>query len=188
MDLANFEFYGTPTGSVVIEEKNKPLRTYEQSEREFTLAMLDKIANFYPEAYKALSETYLQSKLNKLYYEYIMVHRFIRCNFSEYDNKPDVDQEGAFRFEFISCPMRGECKYCGIICNPKFNSKLSDRELEVMRLYYNSYKAEKIADKLFISIETVKKHKRNSFQKLKLHSLSEFITYASRNQLFENND
>jgi len=183
MELSNFEFYGTPSGSVMIEEQGGALRVYEQTDRAFTQGILEKINDFYPEAFASLSETYSPVKVNKPYFEYKMVHRFIRCNFSEYDNKPDVDQ-GIFRFEFIPCPMRGECKYCGIICNPKFNSKLSDRELQVMRLYASSQRTEKIADTLFISIETVKKHKHNSLLKLGLHSLSDFITYAAKNQLF----
>ena len=188
MELINFEFYGTPTGSVVISEKDKVLRVYEQSEQDFTGAMLERINNFYPEAFKALNETYSPVQMNKLYFDYKMVHRFIRCNFSEYDNKADVDQDGIFKFEFIPCPMRGECKFCGIICSPKFNTKLSEREMQVMKLYSTSYRAEKIADTLFISIETVRKHKRNSLQKLGLHSLSEFITYAAKNQIFENHE
>lgn len=187
MELLNFEFYGTPSGSVMIEQEGSSLRAYEQTDREFTHAILDRISDFYPEAFSALCETYQPVRANKPYFEYRMVHRFIRCNFSEYDNKLDVDQ-GVFRFEFIPCPMRGECKYCGIICNPKFNSKLSERELQVMRLYATSNKAEKIADTLFISIETVKKHKRNSLLKLGLHSLSDFIVYAAKNQLFENHE
>jgi DNA-binding CsgD family transcriptional regulator len=188
MDLAYLEFYGTPSGGVMIEDNTGAPRIYEQSDREFTTAMLEKISSFYPDAFKALTETYAPVKANKLYYEYKMVHRFIRCNFSEYDNKPDVNPDAVFKFEYISCPMRGECKYCGIICNPKFNSKLSEREMQVMRLYSQSFKAEKIADVLFISIETVKKHKRNSLQKLGLHSLPEFLTYASNNQMFESHE
>lgn len=188
MELINFEFYGTPSGSVIIAEKDKTLRAYELEEKGFTQAMLEKISNFYPEAFEALRETYSATSANKAYFDYKMAHRFIRCNFSEYDNKSDIDQDGVFKFEFIPCPMRGECKYCSIICNPKFNAKLSGREMQVMKLYSNSYRAEKIADTLFISIETVRKHKRNSLQKLGFHSLSEFITYASKNQIFENHD
>ncbi|MCL6101009.1 MAG: helix-turn-helix domain-containing protein [Bacteroidetes bacterium] len=188
MELANFEFYGTPAGSVVIEEKDRPLRTYEQNETDFTHAVLEKINTFYPEAGKALCEIYASAQINKPYFDYRRVHRFIRCNLSVHDNRPDIGPDGIFRFEFISCPLRGECKYCDILCNPKFNSKLSDREMQVMKLYATSSKTEKIADILFISIETVKKHKHNSLLKLDLHSLSDFITYASKNQIFESHE
>jgi len=186
MDLRTIEFYGTPEGSVMIADQGKSLREYTESERVFTLEMIEAIKDFYPEAFSALCEIYTKSQLNRKYYEYLIVHRFIRCNFSEYDNRPDVDSNGVFAFEFVSCPLRGECKWSKIICNPKFNSKLSDRELEVMNCFYSSMKIDEIADKLFIAIDTVKKHKRNVLQKMKMHSLSEFISYAANNKLFEN--
>lgn len=187
IELQNIEFYGTPTGKVMISCENG-LKIYEMEDRDFTEAMVEKIQNFYPMAFKALTELYLSSKPNRSYYEYLIVHRFIRCNYNEYDNKKDIDSEGTFNFEFVQCPLRGECKLCGVVCNPSFNTKLSERETEVMRLYFRSYSAEKIADMLFISIQTVIKHKRNSLQKLNLHSLSEFISLASRNKMFDNDN
>ncbi len=188
MKLCNVEFYVTPSGQIMIESEEHGLKIYETEDRWFTEFMLENISNFFPEAYKALSEIYAPSKLNRSYYEYLIVHRFIRCNLSEYDNRKDIDHNGIFRLEFVKCPLRGECKACDIICNPKFNSKLSAREESVMKLYYQSISTEEIADRLFISIETVKKHKRNSLQKLGLHSLTEFISLASRNKMFENDN
>lgn len=186
MDLLSIEFYGTPDGSVMIQQDDRPLEIYDQSKKEFTSLMIDQISTFYPEAFRALSEHYKASSKNPEYYQFLMVHRFIRCNFKEFDNQQDVDHHGVFRFEFVSCPLRGECKHCGVICQPKFNSSLSDREKEVMQMYYESYKPEEIAERLFISPATVLKHKRNSLEKLGLHKLSEFIFYASRNKLFDN--
>jgi len=186
MELKQFEFYGTPSGEVMISGSDKSVTVYDQSNKEFTNAMIYAICEFYPEAFTALCDQYSKSKLNPDYYNYLIVHRFIRCNFIKYDNIQDIDHNGIFHFEFVSCPLRGECKYCGIICQPKFNTKLSDREMQVMKLYYESAKVEDIAEKLFISILTVKMHKRNSLAKLGLHSLSEFISYASRNKMFEN--
>ena len=186
MDLLSIEFYGTPDGQVMIQQLDKPLEIYEQSNKAFTVLMIDRISTFYPEAFKKLSEHYKASAKNPGYYQFLIVHRFIRCNFKEFDNQQDVDHHGIFRFEFVSCPLRGECQYCGIICQPKFNSSLSDREKDVMRMYFESYKPEEIAEKLFISPATVLKHKRNSLEKLGLHKLSEFISFASRNKLFNN--
>lgn len=186
MELKEFEFYGTPSGSVMITGPGKALKVYEVSDREFTAAMIERLGEFYPEALAALGDHYTKSKGNRHYYEYLMVHRFIRCNFNEYDSRADIDVHGAFRFEFVQCPLRGECKHCNIICGPKFNAKLSDREFQVMKLYYESYSTEEIADILYRSICTIKKHKRNSLERLKMHSLTEFITYAAKNKMFEN--
>lgn len=186
MEFKDYEFYGTPSGSVMITGIGKALKVYEVSDREFTAAMLERLGEFYPEAFAALSEHYIKSKGNRHYYEYLMVHRFIRCNFYEYDSRADIDTHGAFRFEFVQCPLRGECKHCNIICGPKFNAKLSDREFQVMKLYCESYSTEEIADMLYRSICTIKKHKRNSLERLKMHSLTEFMAYAAKNKMFEN--
>lgn len=186
MKLQNIEFYTTPIGEVMIKQRGQAVRKYVQSDTELTHQMLEIISEFYTEAFDALCEIYTKSEMNKRYYEYLIVHRFVRCNFSEYDNTKDVDQAGIFRFEHVKCPLRGECKYCEIICTPKFNSKLTEREHEVMKLYYESYPTDKIADMLFISIKTVEKHKSNSLKKLNLHSLAEFNSYASNHNLFSN--
>jgi len=186
MELRNIEFYGTPNGAVMIQEMDQPVKVYDQGYKDFTDMMIEHLSNFYPEAFKALSEHYAASKQNPGYYQFLIVHRFIRCNWDKYDNVQDVDHNGVFKFEFVSCPLRGECKHCGIICSPKFNSNLTERELGVMRLYYESETPETIAERLFISPMTVLKHKRNSLAKLGLHSVKDFISYASRNKLFDN--
>ena len=184
MELRNIEFYSTPSGDVMIKKVGEPLVKYVESNTELTSQMIDLISEFYTESFEALCKVYTRSETNKRYFEYMIVHRFIRCNFSEYDNTNDIDHAGIFRFEHVKCPLRGECKYCEIICYPKFNSKLTEREHEVMKLYYESLSTDLIADRLFISIKTVEKHKSNVLKKLELHSLAEFITYASNHNLF----
>ncbi|WP_255495847.1 helix-turn-helix transcriptional regulator [Bacteroides sp. 51] len=96
----------------------------------------------------------------------------------------DIDQFGYFNFEEAECPLHGECEFQGVICKPKFNSRLSDRELNVMRGYYEQSSEADIAKQMYISVETVRTHKRNAFQRVKVHSLSEFILYAKNNNLF----
>ena len=191
MELKNIEFFATPKGKVMIDDGIRSAREYTPADREFTALMLEKIEDFYPDAFNALCELFAGCRLNKDYHDFRMVHRFIRCNFGEYDSTPDIDHNGVFRFEFVGCAQRGEygeCKYCGIICSPKFNSKFTDREDDVMKMFYESVTTEEIADALCISIETVKKHKRNALVKLKLHSLKDFISYASRNKMYESHD
>ena len=185
--LENIEFYSTPEGKVMIDCEEGP-RSYEIEDRNFTEAFLDMVREFYPDAFKALSEFYAPSKLNRTYYEYLIVHRFIRCNFSAYDNQKDLDGNGSTHFEFVPCPLRGECKHCNIVCNPRFNSKLSTKEEVVMRLYAEGLRADEIADRLFNSIETVKTHKRNALRKLNMHSLPEFLAFAQKTNMFKNDD
>ena len=162
-------------------------RSEEVTEKNHDLIeeMLQRIENFYPEAYKALSESYEKSQLNSSYYNFLRVRRFLKCNFGDLDTSDHDDQDGVFNFEKIHCPLRGECKFEGIICMPKFNSNLSDAELRVMRLYYNNESIDRIADHLYLSGHTVRNHIKASYAKLKVHSQAEFIAYANRNHLFD---
>ena len=113
------------------------------------------------------------------------VRRFIKCNFGLYDNMIDVDENWNFKFEFVGCPLRGECDGFKKICEPKFNSTLSDSQLRVMELCYYGKKDEEIAETLFISSHTVKNHRKNVFRKLSIHSMAEFMRYANEKNLFK---
>lgn len=183
---SNCEFYATPAGEVMLISPDSGLKVYEPSDRDFTIFMIEKLSALYPEALKKLSQIYEKSRSNQSFFEYRIVHRFIRCNFKEYDDVPDVDTRGHFRFECVSCPLRGECVDEGIVCKPKFNSNLSARELEVMRYVYESISTEEIAEILSISAFTVKKHIRNSLERLSLHSRQDFVSYAAKHRLFDN--
>lgn len=140
----------------------------------------------YPEAYKALSENYKKHSLNVPYYQYLMVNRFCRCNFGNLDpSTMDIDNRGGFHMEKVSCPLRGECQFEGVICCPKFNSNLSSAELRVMRLVYDGMSNDEIAGELFISPHTVKNHIKSAYLKLGIHQKAEFIRYANDNNLFK---
>lgn len=177
------EFYTTPTGEVTIKQIGEPERQLTESDTEFIQAFIDVISEFYPCAYKALVETY-GSNENKSYRNFLIVRRFIKCNLGLYDNSIDLDEHWNFKFEFVGCPLRGECKYDRIICSPQFNSKLSDRQLEVMKLLFDGLSDSQVADKLFISLNTVNNHRKNSFKKLGIHSFNEFMRMAIKNNIF----
>lgn len=65
--------------------------------------------------------------------------------------------------------------------NEKFG--LSGRELEVLNLLSNGNNYQDIADKLFISVDTVRHHIRNIYKKLHVHSQSEAVAKAIRKGL-----
>lgn len=156
-----------------------------ESNTSLVCEILTKIREFYPESYKSLSKWYQKSSANIPYYQYLIVNRFCRCNFGKLDNtKKDINKYGVFNFERVDCPMRGECQYENIVCNPKFNSHLSDAELRVMKLVYKGMPTEEIADYLYLSPHTVKNHIKSVYAKLGLHEKSEFFQYANKNNLF----
>lgn len=63
--------------------------------------------------------------------------------------------------------------------------RLTDRELEVLRLVAQGMSNREIAVALFISENTVKNHVRNILEKLHLHSRMEAVVYAVREKLLD---
>ena len=63
--------------------------------------------------------------------------------------------------------------------------RLTEREMEVLRLVAKGLNNKDIAKQLFISENTVKNHIRNILEKLQLHSRMEAVVYAVREKLLE---
>jgi DNA-binding NarL/FixJ family response regulator len=63
--------------------------------------------------------------------------------------------------------------------------RLTERELDVLRLVAQGHSNKEIAVRLFISENTVKNHVRNMLEKLQLHSRMEAVMYAVRENLLE---
>ena len=63
--------------------------------------------------------------------------------------------------------------------------RLTDRELQVLRLVARGLNNRDIGLDLFISENTVKNHVRNILEKLQLHSRMEAVVYAVREKLLE---
>jgi DNA-binding NarL/FixJ family response regulator len=63
--------------------------------------------------------------------------------------------------------------------------RLTEREMEVLRLVAKGLNNRDIAEQLFISENTVKNHIRNILEKLQLHSRMEAVVYAVREKLLE---
>lgn len=184
--IENIEFY-TFQNELWCMFSDGTNKIVSESDVDLIKSVLERIREFYPKAYDALSECYKKSSLNVPYYQYLMVRRFCKCNFGNLDDtKVDIDLYGRFQFECVSCPLRGECKYEGIICGAEFNNVLSKSETRVMKLLYEGISKEDIASKLYLSPETVKNHIKSSYKKLGVHERSEFVRYAHDNNLFDN--
>ena len=63
--------------------------------------------------------------------------------------------------------------------------RLTEREMEVLRLVAKGRNNRDIAKELFISENTVKNHIRNILEKLHLHSRMQAVVYAVREKLLE---
>jgi DNA-binding NarL/FixJ family response regulator len=63
--------------------------------------------------------------------------------------------------------------------------RLTDREMEVLRMVATGMNNREIAKQLFITENTVKNHVRNILEKLQLHSRMEAVVYAVREKMLE---
>ena len=62
---------------------------------------------------------------------------------------------------------------------------LSTREIEVLKLFGQSYTNKEIADSLFISVRTVESHKNNVMKKLNLRTTVDLVKFAIANNIIE---
>ncbi len=60
---------------------------------------------------------------------------------------------------------------------------LSKREVEVISLVKNGFSSEEIAQKLYLSFETVRSHRKNIYLKLGINKLSDLILFANEHSL-----
>jgi two-component system NarL family response regulator len=63
--------------------------------------------------------------------------------------------------------------------------RLTDREMEVLKLVAKGMNNRDIARELFISENTVKNHVRNILEKLQIHSRMEAVMIALRDKLID---
>lgn len=176
--LHNTEFYTTPEGTVMVKPVGQAAYELKENCREIVCAILAIIRERYPKAHAALMELYSSSSMNRIYYEYRVVHRFIRCNFGEYNQGSiDINHNGTFQFEEVGCPLRGECPLEGVVCKPELDTQLTERETEVFRLYAQNLQTEQIADELHISPCTVNRHRENIKAKLRVNTVAEMVAY-----------
>jgi DNA-binding NarL/FixJ family response regulator len=65
------------------------------------------------------------------------------------------------------------------------SSRLSPRERQIVKLVAESKSNKEVASILQISVKTVESHRANIMEKLGLHSVTELVRYAIRNNIVE---
>lgn len=65
------------------------------------------------------------------------------------------------------------------------DKSLSNREIEVLKLFGNSNTNKEIAEKLFISVRTVESHKTNVMKKLNLKTTVDLVKFGIKNNIIE---
>jgi len=64
-------------------------------------------------------------------------------------------------------------------------SRLTSREREIVQLLSEGKSSKEVAVALCISVKTAETHRANIMRKLEIHSVSELVRYAVRNQIIE---
>ena len=79
-------------------------------------------------------------------------------------------------------PGEGYVKICSKTYTQSSNIPFTTRESEILRLSYDGLTSQSIADKLLLSIHTVKNHKRNMMEKTATRSITELINLSIKNK------
>jgi two-component system, NarL family, response regulator NreC len=69
--------------------------------------------------------------------------------------------------------------------NSEGQADLSEREMEVLKLYAEGKSTREISEKLFISVKTVGTHKQHIFEKLGIKSNADMVKYAIKEGLIQ---
>lgn len=67
----------------------------------------------------------------------------------------------------------------------EMKDRLTTREREVVRLIAEGKSSKDVGDSLDMSVKTVETHRANVMRKLQVHSVSELVRYAIRNQIVQ---
>lgn len=65
------------------------------------------------------------------------------------------------------------------------NVKLTERELEVLKLLSQGLEKSEIAERLFVSVHTVKAHTESIYRKFSVNNKVQAIIFAIKNEIIE---
>lgn len=184
MEARQIEFFVSPQGMVYFYGKNQEIIRYDMEQPELIRLMAQMIQIVYPEAYEYLFNNFIKSEKNKLYHQFLITERFIRCNFGTNDTLNYDINQGMMNLERVNCPLRKCCKEENIVCNPKVKSPFFPKETEVAKVFAKGYVASEVADILGKSLHTVTSQLRNMTRRLGLRSSREIIKIVHQRNLW----
>jgi len=174
-------YWNIPKEMLMLEDLcSGTVNRFDELPRSFFIDKDKKIEQEYPEQHAELCNI-----IGTTGCEYGRVYQFFACNSSTKDGQPDIDDDGNFILEKVSCPIRHACKRS--TCRAQVSGKLSARELQVVSLFVKGYPEEEIAHRLFISKSTVHNHTTNIYSKLGLSGSTNpdrlLVAHAIKNRL-----
>ncbi|HWZ96592.1 MAG TPA: response regulator transcription factor [Candidatus Dormibacteraeota bacterium] len=127
-----------------------------------------------------------------------LVHDIVEAGAKGYIMKSDADRDLVAAVEALSVrrsfftPRAGEMVLNGFKKRDtkpdgehEFRNRLTAREREIVQLLAEGKSSKEVAVALGISVKTAETHRANIMRKLELHSVSELVRYAVKNQIIE---
>jgi DNA-binding NarL/FixJ family response regulator len=127
-----------------------------------------------------------------------LVHDIVEAGAKGYIMKSDADRDLISAVEALSVrrtfftPKAGEMVLNGFkkrdvapTGEQEFRNRLTMREREIVQLLAEGKSSKEVAVALGISVKTAETHRANVMRKLELHSVSELVRYAVKNQIIE---
>jgi DNA-binding NarL/FixJ family response regulator len=127
-----------------------------------------------------------------------LVHDIVVAGAKGYIMKSDADRDLVAAVEAVSVrrtfftPKAGEMLLNGFRKRearadgePEFYNRLTAREREVVQLLAEGKSSKEVSVALGISVKTAETHRANVMRKLELHSVTELVRYAVKNQIIE---
>jgi DNA-binding CsgD family transcriptional regulator len=114
-----------------------------------------------------------------------MLLQYIKCNFGNFDTKPDRDEDGTLYPECWDCGKRGTCPGEGKVCTRLKgpNGILTRRETEIFFLLVDGMPHKQIADHFGSHIQTIQTELKHMREKLDCHSSIEVMDYAIKRRM-----
>ena len=133
-----------------------------------------------------------------LHFSDSLVHEIVEAGARGYIMKSDADQDLVNAVEALSnrrtffTAKAGELvlnHFQGGNSRPSLahdgRSRLTDREREIVQLLAEGKSSKEVGVTLGISVKTAETHRANIMRKLEIHSVSELVRYAVKNQIIE---
>jgi DNA-binding NarL/FixJ family response regulator len=127
-----------------------------------------------------------------------LVHDIVEAGAKGYIMKSDADRDLVAAVEALSVrrtfftPKASEMVLNGFKKRDvtpegehEFRNRLTIREREIVQLLAEGKSSKEVAVALGISVKTAETHRANVMRKLELHSVSELVRYAVKNQIIE---
>ena len=145
---------------------------------------------------KALPKT--EIVILTLHFSDQLVHDIVEAGARAYIMKSDADRDLITAVEALShrrsffTPKAAEMMLNGFRKRnaapdtvQEFRNRLTPREREIVQLLAEGKSSKEVAVALGISVKTAETHRANIMRKLEIHSVSELVRYAVKNQIIE---